>query len=286
MWILYAFSSAFFAGITSIMAKIGMKDTDSDVATALRTTVILGFSWASVFIMRIDNQLSMVAYKSLMYLILSGLSTGASWICYFRALQLGNINKIVPIDKSSVILTMLLAFIFLKEPISILGIIAMITIGIGTYLMIQRKKTSVPEPTNNNWLIFALLSAVFASLTAILGKIGIENIDPTLGTAIRTVVILPMAWLLVFIQKKNHLIKDIDRRSMLFIIVSGFSTSISWLCYYYALQNGKASIVVPIDKLSIIVTIVFSYFFLKEKLSQKSIIGLVLIVIGTLLLLI
>lgn len=286
MWILYAFSSAFFAGITSILAKIGMKETDSDVATALRTTVILGFSWASVFIMRIDNQLSMVANKSLMYLILSGLSTGASWICYFRALQLGDINKIVPIDKSSVILTMLLAFIFLKEPISIFGIIAMMTIGIGTYLMIQRKKVNVPEPTNKNWLIFAILSAVFASLTAILGKIGIENIDPTLGTAIRTVVILPMAWLLVFIQKKNHLVKNIDRRSMMFIIVSGFSTSISWLCYYYALQNGKASIVVPIDKLSIVVTIVFSCFFLKEKLSLKSIIGLVLIVIGTLLLLI
>lgn len=286
MWILYAFSSAFFAGITSILAKIGMKDTDPDVATALRTTVILAFSWASVCIMKIDNQLPMVSYRSLMYLILSGLSTGASWICYFRALQLGNINNIVPIDKSSVILTMLLAFIFLKESISIFGMIAMLTIGIGTYLMIQRKQVNVTKPTNNNWLLFAVLSAIFASLTAILGKVGIENIDPTLGTAIRTIVILPMAWLLVFIQKKNHLVKNIDRHSMMFIIVSGFSTNISWLCYYYALQNGKASIVVPIDKLSIVVTIVFSYFFLKEKLSLKSIIGLVLIVIGTLLLLI
>lgn len=285
MWVLYAFSSAFFAGITAILAKIGMKDADSDVVTALRTTVILCFSWASVCIMRIDTQLSTIANGSLMYLILSGLSTGASWMCYFRALQLGDINKIVPIDKSSVILTMLLAFIFLEEPISIFGIIAMIIIGLGTYLMIQRDKTKAQETTSNQWLIFAILSTLFASLTAILGKIGIDGIDPIIGTAIRTLVIAPMAWVLVFIQKKGYLVKNIDCRSMVFIMISGLSTSVSWLCYYYALQNGKASIVVPIDKLSIVVTIIFGYLFFKETLSLKAIIGLTMIVIGTLLLL-
>jgi len=285
MWVLYAFSSAFFAGITAILAKIGMKNADSDVVTALRTTVILCFSWASVFIMRIDNELSTIANKSLMYLILSGISTGTSWVCYFRALQLGDINKIVPIDKSSVILTMLLAFIFLEEPISIFGIIAMIIIGIGTYLMMQRNKTKAQDTTSNQWLIFAILSTLFASLTAILGKVGIAGVDPTIGTAIRTLVIVPMAWVLVFIQKKGHLVKNIDCQSMVFIIISGLSTSISWLCYYYALQNGKASIVVPTDKLSVVVTIIFGYLFLKETLSLKAIIGLTLIVIGTLLLL-
>ena len=285
MWIIYAFSSAFFAGITSILAKVGIKNTDSDVATAIRTIVILIFSWVLVFIIRVQNEISTIATRSLLFLILSGLSTGASWICYFRAMQLGDVNKVVPIDKSSTILTMLLAFIILQESISILGFIAMICISIGTFLMIQKQKINQNKKTNNKWLLFAILSAVFAALTSILGKIGIESVNSTLGTAIRTIVVLIMAWAIVFMQRKAHLIKTIDHKSMIFIVLSGLSTGLSWLCYYRALQDGEESIVVPIDKLSILVTIIFSYFYLKEKLSIKAIFGLLLICIGTLTLL-
>lgn len=286
MWILYAFGSAFFAGATSILAKIGIRDVDSHVATAIRTIVVLIFSWLMVFIVGSQRTVFNIETRTFLFLILSGLATGASWLCYFKALQLGDVNKVVPIDKSSTILTMILAFIFLGENTSINMIIGMIAIGIGTYLMIQKKKGVEKVVEGKVWLIYALLSAVFASLTSILGKVGIENVESNLGTAIRTIVVLIMAWVIVFVTKKQSDIKKIDKRSLIFIILSGIATGGSWLCYYKALQGGLASIVVPIDKLSILVTVLFAYVFLKEKLSKKSLLGLALMVFGTLMLLI
>ena len=286
MWILYAFGSAFFAGATSILAKIGVKDIDSHVATAIRTIVVLIFSWIMVFIVGSQGTIGNISGKTLTFLILSGFATGASWLCYFKALQLGDVNKVVPIDKSSIILTMVLAFIFLGENITINMVVGMIGIGIGTYLMIQKKESIEKVVKGKAWLVYALLSAIFASLTSILGKVGIENVESNLGTAIRTIVVLIMAWIIVFATKKQSDVKKIDKKSLLFLILSGIATGASWLCYYKALQVGLASIVVPIDKLSILVTILFAYVFLKEKLSKKSIVGLVLIVVGTLILLI
>ena len=282
MWILYAFGSALFAGATSILAKIGIEDVDSHVATALRTIVVLIFSWLMVFIVGSQSQLVDISIKSYIFLILSGMATGASWLCYFKALQLGDVNKVVPIDKSSTILTMVLAFIFLKEDITVPMVIGMIAIGLGTYLMIQKKEEEQKEVKNKAWLIYAVLSAVCASLTSILAKIGIENVESNLGTAIRTIVVLIMAWLIVFLQKKHGQVKKISKKSLLFIGLSGIATGASWLCYYKALHDGLASIVVPIDKLSILVTVAFAYIFLKEKLSKKSAAGLILITVGTL----
>ena len=286
MWILYAFGSALFAGATSILAKIGIEDVDSHVATALRTIVVLIFSWLMVFIVGSQSQLVDISIKSYIFLILSGMATGASWLCYFKSLQLGDVNKVVPIDKSSTILTMVLAFIFLKEDITVPMVIGMIAIGLGTYLMIQKKEEEQKEVKNKAWLIYAVLSAVCASLTSILAKIGIENVESNLGTAIRTIVVLMMAWLIVFLQKKHGQVKKISKKSLLFIGLSGIATGASWLCYYKALHDGLASIVVPIDKLSILVTVAFAYIFLKEKLSKKSAAGLILITLGTLSLLI
>ena len=285
MWILFAFGSALFAGLTSILAKCGIKNTDSNVATALRTIVVLIFSWIMVFITGSHNTLSDISSKTLIFLILSGISTGASWLCYFRALQIGDVNKVTSIDKSSTILTMLMAFILLGEEITLIKGLAMILIGVGTYLMITKKENVVVNNKNNTWLIYALGSAIFASLTSILGKIGIEGVDSTLGTAIRTIVVLIMAWIVVFVTKKQNAIKDIDKNSWIFLVLSGLATGGSWLCYYKALQTGPASVVVPIDKLSILVTIAFSYIIFKEKLNKKSTLGLLLIIIGTLSLL-
>ena len=286
MWILYAFGSALFAGATSILAKIGIEDVDSHVATALRTIVVLIFSWLMVFIVGSQSQLVDISIKSYIFLILSGMATGASWLCYFKALQLGDVNKVVPIDKSSTILTMVLAFIFLKEDITVSMVIGMIEIGLGTYLMIQKNEEEQKEVKNKAWLIYAVLSAVCASLTSILAKIGIENVESNLGTTIRTIVVLMMAWIIVFLQKKHGQVKKISKKSLLFIGLSGIATGASWLCYYKALHDGLASIVVPIDKLSILVTVAFAYIFLKEKLSKKSVAGLILITVGTLSLLI
>ena len=285
MWIIFAFGSALFAGLTSILAKCGIKNTDSNVATALRTIIVLIFSWIMVFISKSQSTLYNINTKTLIFLILSGIATGASWLCYFKALQIGDVNKVTPIDKSSTILTMLMAFIFLGEEITFIKGISMILIGIGTYLMIIKKENVTVENKSNAWLIYALGSAIFASLTSILGKVGIENIDSTLGTAIRTIVVLIMAWIVVFVSKKQNTIRDIDKNSWIFLFLSGIATGGSWLCYYRALQMGPASIVVPIDKHSILVTIVFSYIVFKEKLNKKSALGLLLIVIGTLSLL-
>lgn len=286
MWVLFAFGAAIFAGITAILSKIGIRNMDSNVATALRTGVVLLFSWLMVFVVGSQGGILDIGGKTLLFLVLSGLSTGASWLCYFKALQIGDVNRVTPVDKSSTVLTMIFAFIFLGEAITLIKVLAMVLIGLGTYLMIQKKKTSSKDPENSLWLVYAIGAAVFASLTSILGKIGIEGIESNLGTAIRTIVVLVMAWVIVFVTGKQHTIKDIDKKSGIYLILSGFATGGSWLCYYRALQDGPASVVVPIDKLSILVTIAFSYLFLKEKLSKKSILGLILIVAGTLSLLI
>ena len=285
MWLLFAFGSALFAGLTAILAKCGIRNTDSNVATALRTGVVLVFSWLMVFVVGAQSGIRDISAKVLIFLILSGLSTGISWLCYFKALQIGDINKVTPIDKSSTVITMLLAFIFLGEEITWLKFVSMILIGIGTYLMIQKKETQ-EKKEDKKWLLYAVGSAVFASLTSILGKIGIQDVNSNLGTAIRTAVVLVMAWIVVFVTGKQDTVKNIDRKSWLFLILSGFATGGSWLCYYRALQTGPASVVVPIDKLSILVTIAFSYVVFHEKLSLKSGAGLLLIVVGTLALLI
>ena len=269
-----------FAGLTAILAKIGIENVNSTLATALRTVVVLVFSWVMVFIVGSQSGIGDISGRTLLFLVLSGLATGASWLCYFRALQLGDVNKVTPIDKSSTVLTILLAFILLGEPISLPQAAGVVGIGAGTLLMVSKKETQ-SEVKGGKWFIYALLSAVFASLTSIFGKIGVENVDSNLGTAIRTIVVLVMAWLMVFITGEQKGLRQISRKSWIFLILSGFATGGSWLCYYRALQDGPASVVVPIDKLSISVTIFFSRVVLKEKLSRRAAVGLVLIVLGT-----
>ena len=286
MWILFAFGSAFFAGITAILAKCGIRKTDSTVATSVRTIVVLLFSWLMVFVVGSQDQLGSIDPNTWLFLILSGLATGASWLCYFRALQLGDINKVVPVDKSSVILTMLLAFLFLQEPITPFGGVGVVLIAAGTFLMIEKKDVEQKEDQKKSWFLYAAGSAIFASLTSILGKIGISGVESNLGTAIRTAVVLLMAWVMVFVAGKAGEVRKIPKNEFGFICLSGIATGASWLCYYRALQDGLASIVVPIDKLSILVTVAFSYFVFHERLSKKSAIGLVLIVAGTLAMLI
>lgn len=306
MWILYAFLAALFAGITSIFAKIGIKDVDSHVLTALRTVVVTFFAWTMVFVVGSQGTIGEISSKTLLFLVLSGMTTGFSWIAYFRALQLGDVNKVVPIDKSSTVLTMFLAFLILGEPLTSNKLIAMVAIGWGTWLMIQKQKTAredaqidaqkeakkdvqketQKETQDRRWMIYAILSAVFAALTSILGKIGIEGVESNLGTAIRTVVVLIMAWSIVLATNKTGEIPRIQRKSWIFIGLSGLATGLSWMFYYHALQLGQASIVVPIDKLSILVTVLFAYVFLGERLTRRSLLGLFLIVAGTLLLLV
>lgn len=284
MWIVLAFASAFFAGVTSILAKIGIKNTDSSVATAIRTVVVLIFSCLMVTVVGSQYSISQIDTKNWIFLILSGVATGLSWLCYFKALQLGDVNKVVPIDKSSTVLTMLLAIAFLGEQVTAFKVVSMVMLLVGTILMVE-KKQDLNTNKSNSWILFAFGSAIFASLTAILSKVGITGVESNLGTAIRTVVVLLMAWIVVLAKGKQKEIKDIDKKSWTFILLSGVTTGLSWLCYYKALQDGQASIVVPIDKLSILVTVTFSFFVLKEKLSKKILFGLFLIVFGTILLL-
>lgn len=286
MWIVFAFGSALFAGLTSILAKCGIKKTDSTVATAIRTIVVLLFSWLMVFIVGSEGEIGSITPHTLIFLVLSGLATGASWLCYFKALQLGDINKVVPIDKSSTVLTILLAAILLGDGITLYSGIGIALIAVGTFLMIEKKDVKSDIPKNKRWIIYALGSAVFASLTAILGKIGISDVESNLGTAIRTGVVLVMSWIMVFVTGKQNKIKGISKKELGFICLSGLATGGSWLCYYKALHDGPASVVVPIDKLSILVTILFSYIVFREKLSKKTAFGLVLTVGGTLLMLV
>ena len=285
MWVLFAFLSAFFAGMTSILAKCGIKNTDSNVATFIRTLVVLPLSLLMALIVNPNFSLGAVSSKTLVFLVLSGLSTGASWLCYFRALSKGDINKVVPIDKSSTVLTIILAVVFLGERVTVYKTLGVVFMAIGTLLMIEKKDTE-KKSEGEGWLIYALLSAFFASLTTILGKIGIEGVESNLGTAIRTAVVIVMSFIMVAFTGKTGEIKKIDKKELGFILLSGLSTGASWLCYYKALQDGEAGIVVPIDKLSILVTIAFSYIVFKERLSKKAMLGLVMIVFGTLVLLV
>ena len=284
MWILFALGSALFAGLTSILAKCGIRKTDSTVATAIRTAVVLIFSWLMVFVVGSQGTIPAIGGRTLLFLVLSGLATGASWLGYFKALQLGDVNKVVPIDKSSTVLTIILAAIFLQEGVSLSKGIGVVLIAVGTFLMIEKKQSS-GETKSAAWLWYALGSAVFASLTAILGKIGISGIESNLGTAIRTAVVLVMSWVMVFVTGKQGELKAIPQNELGSICLSGLATGGSWLCYYRALQDGPASVVVPIDKLSILVTVLFSYLVFHEKLTKKSALGLAGIVAGTLLML-
>ena len=286
MWVIFAFASALFAGLTAILAKCGIRKTDSDAATAIRTIVVLLFSWLMVWIVGSGPTITSLSAKTWIFLILSGLATGGSWLCYFRALQQGDVNKVVPIDKSSTILTILLALILLGEPVSWLKGLAILFIGAGTFLMIEKKSVSGEKREKKSWLIYAVLSAVFASLTSILGKIGINGVESNLGTAIRTGVVLVMAWLIVFVKGKQHTLRSVPKKELVFLILSGLATGGSWLCCYKALQDGLASVVVPIDKLSLLVSIGFSALVFKERLSKKAALGLGLIVAGTLLMLV
>lgn len=286
MWVLMAAGSAFFAGMTSILAKCGIRKTDSTVATALRTIVVLLMSCLMVLICGSADQITQISGKAWLFLVLSGLATGGSWLCYFRALQLGDVNKVVPVDKSSTVLSMLMAFILFHEELSPLKAVCLVMITAGIFLMIEKKKTDAPEKLSMKWLPYAVMSAVFAALTSILGKIGIDGVESNLGTAIRTAVVLVMAWLMVLVTGKAPKVRGLDKRELLFIALSGLATGASWLCYYRALQTGLVSVVVPIDKLSILVTVLFSYIVFHEKLTKRSAIGLALLTAGTLLMLI
>lgn len=286
IWISAAILSAVFAGLTSILAKCGIKKTDSDLATAIRTIVVLIFSWIMVLVVGSQHTIAEIEPKAFIFLILSGLATGASWICYFKALSVGDINKVVPIDKSSTVLTVLLAIICFGETSNlVMKLIATAIFAVGIFLMVEKKKREEREEKQESkmWMLYAVLAAVFAALTSILAKMGISGVESNLGTAIRTGVVLIMAWVIVFARGKQAQLKSIDKKELLFIGLSGIATGSSWLCYYYAIQNGEVSVVVPIDKLSIIVTVIFSYFVFKEKLSKKAFAGLCLMVVGTLL---
>ena len=283
MWLLFAIGSAFFAGVTAVLAKCGIRKTDSTVATAIRTIVVLIFAWMMVFVAGSQDQIQAVDRTTFLFLILSGLATGASWLCYFKALQIGDINKVVPIDKSSTVLTILLAFLLLGEPIGLFQGIGVVLIGAGTFLMIEKKQQEEPRAAwGKSWMFYAFGSAIFASLTAILGKVGIQGVESNLGTAIRTGVVLVMAWVMVLVTGKAQEVKQVPQRELVFICLSGIATGASWLCYYHALQDGPASVVAPIDKLSILVTAAFSYLVFHETLTRRSGLGLVLIVAGTL----
>jgi len=311
LWLLYATGAAAFAALTTILAKIGIKDVDSHLATAIRTIVVLAFAWVMVLIAGSYSGLGHIAGRTWVFLVLSGLATGGSWLCYFRALQLGNVNKVVPVDKSSTILTMLLAFIFLHEPVGWITAIGMVLMGMGTWLMLELKKNGADDAGQEGplggtdaglrqndrclgvvlkgheyrmgWLFYAVMAAIFASLVAIFGRVGVADIDPTLWTAIRTIVVVPLSFLMVFVVGSQKTIKTVACKSWVFLILSGVATGASWLFFYHALQIGNASHVVPIDKLSVLFVMGFARVFLGERFTKRSIIGLGLLTIGTLL---
>ena len=282
MWLIAAALSALFAGITSILAKCGIRKTDSDVATALKTIVVLIFSWIMVFVVGSAGTISQTQPASYLFLILSGAATGASWMCYFKALSIGDVNKVVPIDKSSTVLTVLLAIILFHETDHLaVKLTGTVLLGAGVILMVEKKKTA-QTANGNAYILYAIGSAVFAALTSILAKIGISGVESNLGTATRTNVVLIMAWVMVAVKGKMSELKNLDKHELLFIGLSGIATGASWLCYYYAIQNGVVSVVVPIDKMSLLVSIVFSYVVFKEKMSGRAVCGLALMLLGTL----
>lgn len=286
MWLLFAAASAFFAGITAILAKCGIRQTDSTVATALRTCVVLVMAWVMVPVSSQWSGIQDITGRAMVFLVLSGLCTGASWLCYFKALQIGDINRVVPVDKTSTVLTILLALLFLGEGVTPVKTVAMVLILAGTWLMIEKKSGTSATSSSKGWFWYAAGSAIFASLTSILGKVGVSDIGSNLGAAIRTSVVLVMAWVMVFVTGKQKEVSKVPRRELGFLGLSGLATGASWLCYYRALQDGPASVVAPVDKLSILVTVAFSAIVFGEKLSRKAALGLALNVAGTLLMLV
>ncbi len=282
MWVILAIGSAFFAGVSSILAKCGIRKTPSEVATAIRTAIVIVMSVIMTLIVGSLNDIGNIDTKTWIFLILSGLATGASWLCFFKALELGDVNKVIPVDKTSTVLTLIFSFLVFQETVTWVKIVSVVAIGAGTFLMIERKQADEQRRGSKWWLLFACLSAVFASLTSILGKIGIDGVESNLGTLIRTIVVLLMSWIVVFVTGKTKNVGEISKRDLLFIVFSGIATGASWLCYYKALKDGVVSVVVSVDKLSMLVTIAFSFFALKEKLTVKALIGLVLILAGTL----
>lgn len=280
MWILFAVGSAFFAGATSVLAKAGIQSVSSDFATAFRTGVVLLFSWLMVFVVGCQSAVSTITPRALVFLALSGAATGLSWLCYFKALSIGNLSKVVAVDKSSTFLTILLALLFFHEPfhrLTGLGIAVMIA---GTALMLEKGDA---KKGKRGWLFYAAGSAVFAALQSILGKVGVEDMDSTLATALRTVVVLVFAWAIVLGKKESGDWKKMTRRDAVFLALSGMTTGASWLCYYRALQTGRASVVVPIDKCSMLFAVALSAIFLKEKQTRRSLLALALVVAGTLM---
>lgn len=278
IWILFAVGSAFFAGATSVLAKAGIKSVSSDFATAFRTGVVLIFSWLMVFVVGCQSAVSTITPRALVFLTLSGAATGLSWLCYFKALSIGNLSKVVAVDKSSTFLTILLALIFFHEPfhwLTGLGIAVMI---VGTALMLEKGDAKKGE---RGWLFYAAGSAVFAALQSILGKVGVQDMDSTLATALRTVVVLVFAWAIVLVKKEGGDWKKMTRRDAVLLVLSGITTGASWLCYYRALQTGRASVVVPIDKCSMLFAVALSAIFLKEKQTRRSLLALALVVAGT-----
>lgn len=286
-WVSAALLAALFAGVTSILAKCGVRETDSDIATGIRTAVVLVFAWIVVFIMGVADGITHISPWSWVFLIASGLATGASWLCYFKALSLGDVNKVVPVDKSSTILAALFAIVLLGETSNLaVKLVSIVLIGAGTYLMIEKRMDERSEVASggadgHGWLWYAIGAAVFAALTSILAKVGIEGVDSNLATAIRTCVVLAMAWGIVIARGKLRAVRDVSCGEALFLVASGIATGASWLFFYYAIQAGQVSIVVQIDKLSLVVSIAFAWLFLHERLSWRAGLGLALIVCGT-----
>ena len=278
MWIFFAILAAIFSGLTTVFAKVGVSKANSTLVSGLRTIVIMIFS-ILVFLF-LGNGFRNIDLKTIIFIVLSGITTALLWICYFKALSLADVSMVTPIDKLSIVLTLILSYIFFKEKITIIKVISMICMIGGTFLMVNNDK----ENKENNWIIFAFLTAVFTSLATILGKMGINNINPNLGTMLRTIVILVIIWGVIIIKKEYIDIRKITKKNILFIILSGISTGISWLFYFMALKDGEVSIVFPIEKLSAAVAILISIIFLKEKLDKKGILGFILIILGTLLL--
>ena len=285
MWLLLALASAFFAGLVAILAKIGIRNTPSNLATAIRTLVVLGMAWGVVFIIGSQSSLTTISGKSLAFLILSGLTTGASWLCFFKALQVGDVTRVAVVDRSSIVLKVLLGMVLFGEVThlwtQLLGVVAF---TIGTLVMIQRQAQSVDGPGDYRWLAYAAGGAIFATATTLLVKVGISDVDSNLATAIRTVVVLVMAWIVVLISGEHRRLTEIPRRDLLFLALSGLATGASWLCFYRALQIGPISAVVPIDKLSIVVTVIFAALVFGERLTRRGLVGLVLVIAGTVLL--
>ena len=285
MWLFFALASAFFAGLVAILAKVGIRSTPANLATALRTVVVLGMAWAVVFIVGSQASLTTISGKSFAFLVLSGLTTGASWLCFFKALQIGDVTRVAVVDRSSIVLTVLLGMVLFGEVThlwtQLLGVAAF---TIGTLVMIQRQSQSVESSSDYKWLVYAAGGAIFATATTLLVKVGISDVDSSLGTAIRTVVVLVMAWIVVLVSGEHRRLSVIPRRDLIFLALSGLATGASWLCFYRALQIGPISAVVPIDKLSIVVTVIFAALVFGERLTRRGLIGLILIIAGTVLL--